>query len=326
MQRFVYKAVFIASILAVFLAPAAFAKQHADQHFAAAPSPTPAPFQAQAGLDGTDEDVLKAIQAAIQLRRAAIPTYEIYATQIDHLRVDSGQGWASAWLNPVDPQTGRVVPAEPGLALARYQDGKWQAILPGSAGWKAALADVPETILPGPEKDAWLETAAKAQAAQSTQTFSGYRLPWDPGKTIYLTQSVHHDAYTPSGSAHYAFDFAAPYDPSLHGSPMFAIHASKAGTVYLAEWRNPNGNEQYPNYIVLKDTSTNPVTYQLYLHLAQDSIPPELRSTGVAVQQGQYLGLADDTGQSTGNHLHFQVETNLASYWGQSVDIIFDDV
>ena len=236
----------------------------------------------------------------------------------------AGQGWASAWLNPVDPQTGRVVPAEPGLALA------------ARPGWPTGRRRCPERlsgkqrfwmhhnpVLPSPEKDAWLETAAKAQSAQTTNTFSGYRLPWETGKAMYLTQSVHHDAYTPSGTAHYAFDFAAPYDASQHGSPMFAVYAAKAGMVALAEWRNPNGNEQYPNYIVLKDTSTNPVSYQLYLHLAQDSIPAELRQTGAQVQQGQYLGLADDTGQSSGNHLHFQVETNPLGYWGQSVDITF---
>jgi murein DD-endopeptidase MepM/ murein hydrolase activator NlpD len=327
MPRFLSKALFIASIIAVLLAPVASAKQHAGQNFASAPTPTPGLFQAPAGQDGTDEEVLKAIQAAIQLQREAIPAYEIYATQVDHLRVDAVQGWASAWLNPLDPQTGRVVPAEPGLALARHLEGQWQMVLPGAAGWEATLQAAPDSILPSPEKGAWLETAAQARAAQTTNTFSGYRLPWESGKTMYLTQSVHHDAYTPSGTAHFAFDFAAPYDASQHGSPMFAIHAAKAGAVVSADWHQPNGNEQVPNYIVLKDSTTNPVTFQIYLHLAQDSIPVELRTPGVLVQQGQFLGLADDTGQSSGNHLHFQVVTGLTSpSWGQSVDITFDDV
>jgi murein DD-endopeptidase MepM/ murein hydrolase activator NlpD len=326
MKRLVSYGLLIASLLAMMLAPMASAKRESSPILAPPPPGGTAQSPNQTSQGGVEDQVLKAIQAAVGLQREAVPAYEIYATQIDHLRLDSGLGWATAWLNPLDPQTGRVVPAEPGLALARYQDGKWLAILPDSSEWESATLDAPETILPAPEKDAWLETAAKAQAAQTTQTFSGYRLPWDTGKTMYLTQSVHHDAYTPNGSAHYAFDFAAPYDASLHGSPMFSIRAAKGGSVALAEWRNPNGNEQYPNYIVLKDTSTSPVTYQLYLHLAQDSIPTELRTPGVQVQQGQFLGLADDTGQSTGNHLHFQVETNLASYWGQSVDITFDDV
>jgi murein DD-endopeptidase MepM/ murein hydrolase activator NlpD len=324
MKRSISYAILVSGLLIVLMAPLVSAKQQFTLNLAPVP-PTPA-TASQLAQEGPEEAVLDAIQAAVNQQREAMPVYEIYATQIDHLRVDSGQGWASAWLNPLDPHTGRVVPAEPGLALARYLAGGWQAILPGAAEWEPALLAAPEAILPAAEKDAWLETAAQAQAAQSTQTFSGYRLPWESGKTMFLTQSVHHDAYTPSGTAHYAFDFAAPYDASQHGSPMFAAYAARAGTVALAEWRNPNGNEQYPNYLVLKDTATNPVSYQLYLHLAQDSIPAELRTPGVQVQQGQYLGLADDTGQSSGNHLHFQVETTLLGYWGQSVDITFDDV
>ena len=42
--------------------------------------------------------------------------------------------------------------------------------------------------------------------------------------------------------------------------------------------------------------------------------------------QGQFLGNADDTGPSTGHHLHFHVHTNAADYWGRSVDIVFDEV
>ena len=38
------------------------------------------------------------------------------------------------------------------------------------------------------------------------------------------------------------------------------------------------------------------------------------------------IGIADDTGVSSGNHLHFMVHTYSASYWGTSIDITFDDV
>jgi hypothetical protein len=77
---------------------------------------------------------------------------------------------------------------------------------------------------------------------------------------------------------------------------------------------------------VLKDTTTSPTTYQLYLHLAQDSIPGELRTEGAYVAQGQFIGIADDTGKSTGHHLHFHVHTYPDSYWGTSLDITFEDV
>ena len=44
------------------------------------------------------------------------------------------------------------------------------------------------------------------------------------------------------------------------------------------------------------------------------------------MQQGQLIGIADDTGASTGHHLHFMVHTSPSSYWGTSVDITFADV
>ena len=79
------------------------------------------------------------------------------------------------------------------------------------------------------------------------------------------------------------------------------------------------------NYIVLKDSSTTPVTYQLYLHIANDSIPDSL-PVGASVLRGQYIANVDDTGYSTGHHLHFMVHTTSSGYWGSSVDIRFDDV
>lgn len=120
---------------------------------------------------------------------------------------------------------------------------------------------------------------------------------------------------------HHAFDFA------MVPNRMFNLHAAKDGRVKYARWSQPNNNKASPgNYLVLEDTSTTPTTYQLYLHLAQDSIPLQLREKGTLVRQGQFIGIADDTGQSKGHHLHFQVHTNPNSYWGKAVDITFDDV
>ncbi len=133
---------------------------------------------------------------------------------------------------------------------------------------------------------------------------------------------MNHDAYTPSKAAHYAFDFARGGYPSA----MFNVHAAKGGRVYKAAWSYANGNPMYTNLLVLEDTTTEPTTYQLYMHLAQDSIPIEFREKGAYVGQGQFIGVADDTGVSSGNHLHFHVHTNPASYWGHSVDITFEDV
>ena len=47
---------------------------------------------------------------------------------------------------------------------------------------------------------------------------------------------------------------------------------------------------------------------------------------GAPVQQGQFIGIADNTGNSSGHHLHFQVEGQPYLYWNTSLDITFDEV
>ena len=107
---------------------------------------------------------------------------------------------------------------------------------------------------------------------------------------------------------------------------MFPVHAAKGGVVKFAKWDVPNGETSATNYLLIEDTSTEPTTYAIYYHLAYESIPQELRTPGAPVYQGQLIANADDTGASTASHLHFMVHTNPSSYWGSSVDIVFDEV
>jgi len=226
-------------------------------------------------------------------------------------------------LTPIDPDNGQIVPTEPGLVILQRIEDEWKVYLPSDSQWLEASQSIPSELLNDEEKDDWLQKASLNLEALALGTFTGYRLPWAGGETRSMTQSVGHDRYTPSGNAHFAFDFATGGYPS----GMYNIHASRAGVLTRVRWTQANGDPASPgNYLVLEDTSTSPTTYQLYLHFAKDSIPPELRVPGVAVAQGQFLGVADDTGVSSGNHLHFMVHTNPTSYWGTSVDITFDDV
>ncbi|MCI0521384.1 MAG: Ig-like domain-containing protein [Chloroflexi bacterium] len=281
-------------------------------------APPPPPKEADPAAE-----VEAAIYAAINASRPFTLAYLIYDTQLDRLEISADNRWATAWLNPVDPSTGQVVPAEPGLAVARHEKDGWTAYLPGDAEWLLGVQNAPLDLLAVGERDFWLlEAVQAAEAAALAGPFHGYYLPWAYGESMYLTQGPHHDYYTPSGSAHYALDFAKPGAPS----GMFNLHAAKGGTVKRAVWHHPNGNPDYGNYIVLEDTTTSPTTYQLYLHLAQDSIPEALRVIGAPVARGQFLGVADDTGISSGNHLHFHVHLNPSSYWDQSQDITFVDV
>ncbi len=273
----------------------------------------------------------EAIREKINSLAENVPAYLLYFTRLDNLSLSNDGAWATAQLVPVDRSTNQVVPAEPGLAVALLEGVSWQAFLPADPGWAQAVKAAPESLISAQAKAYWLELDLQQGESPSGAPYGGYLLPWAGGASLFMTQSVHHDAYTPSGSAHYAFDFAAPWDPGTSASPMFNIYAAKAGTVkmFYDGWENGHYNDKNPNevnYLVLEDTTTSPITYQLYLHLAQDSISPKLKQVGAPAQQGEFLAQADDTGVSSGNHLHFQVHTSPTSYYSTSVDITFDDV
>ena len=280
----------------------------------AAPAP-PTP----SGNEAEKERIEEALVKAIGDQREYVLGYLVNDVQIASVQVSQDESWGVIFLEMIDPVTGELLPSEPGLAFALRSGSEWQIILPSDPGWIELVQSAPQELLTDEYKISYEEMYRTIiQTAQAT--YSGYLLPWDAGRTVYLSQSTGHDRYIPSESAHYSFDFYI-------SKTMFQSRASKAGTVWRVRWDVPNGDDSdMGNYIVLKDESTSPTTYQLYLHLAQDSIPQELRTKGAYVAQGQYIGIADDTGQSTGHHLHFHVHTNPNSYWGTSVDITFQDV
>ena len=246
--------------------------------------------------------------------------FTAYSTQLDRVEISADKKYAFAWMALLDVKSGETIPSEPGLALLQYDGVEWQVALPSDTIWETWLTDAPLDLISAGEKEFWVDLNTSYADALPLAPISGYRLPWEAGRTVYLSGSVAHDEYIPSGNSHYAFDF---YIPGV----MFNLFASRAGTVYLYHDSQPNGDVSDPgNYLVLRDTTTVPVTYQLYLHLAQSSIPLGLRSIGAPVARGQFIGISDDTGASTGHHLHYQVHTNPSSYWGKSVDITFDDV
>ena len=269
-----------------------------------------------------EEAILEAVQKAVQLHDEASLIFTIYETKIEDINISKDGQWATAWLIPIDPDTKQIIPAEPGLAIVQKNGRDWLAVLPSEDQWVALINLTPDDLIPTEMKSIWVQIAEAKSVPKSAAPYRGYYLPWKAGETMALTQSVGHDRYTPSGSAHYAFDFAKVGYPS----GMFDVHAAGFGTVKQAVWKYPNGDPQRGNYLVLEDTSTIPTTYQLYLHFAQNSIPTKFREVGAFVTQGDFIGVADDTGISSGNHLHFHVHTYPYSYWGTSVDIVFEDV
>ncbi len=271
------------------------------------------------------QDVETAIRAAIRAERDEAAALSLFETEVAEVRLSDDALWATALLLPLDPNSGDTLPCEPGLALSRWDGSAWQVILPSNPLWLEMLLQTPDSLLNAEIKAAYEEQYRQAQVDLPTSPLTGYLLPWPFGETRALSQGVVHDKYTTSGKAHFAFDYY------LSGQ-MWNLYASKGGEVWLIKEdvdtcldHSCSETQGIGNYIVLKDTTTTPVSYQLYLHIAKDSVPSNL-NVGDKVERGQLIGVVDNTGQSWGHHLHYMVHTNPYSYWGQSVDILYGDV
>lgn len=90
---------------------------------------------------------------------------------------------------------------------------------------------------------------------------------------------------------HTGVDLAAPA-----GTP---VYASGDGVVEMAQW-----NSGYGKYVQLKHVNGFETAYAHMSRIA-DGIKP-----GVRVRQGQIIGYVGTTGNSTGNHLHFEIKVN----------------
>lgn len=83
------------------------------------------------------------------------------------------------------------------------------------------------------------------------------------------------------------------------GSSSDDIIAYAAGAVDTVSY-----NEYKGYYVIIKHDSTYSTLYQ---HLKKDSITVK---KGASVSKGQKIAVMGSTGQSTGNHLHFEVHKN----------------
>ena len=79
--------------------------------------------------------------------------------------------------------------------------------------------------------------------------------------------------------------------PAPNNTPVFAV---KSGEIILSEYSN-----SYGNYIIV---CHNDNSRSLYAHLEKRYV-----KVGEAVNQGHIIGGVGSTGESTGNHLHFEI-------------------
>ncbi|MDD2909289.1 MAG: S-layer homology domain-containing protein [Candidatus Gracilibacteria bacterium] len=126
--------------------------------------------------------------------------------------------------------------------------------------------------------------------------------------TMYLGNYVFGDYDEGSGS-HPGVDIV----PQIKHDNVFAC---LSGIVYFAGTSASNGN-----YIVLKhdgvldpsDFNSTTTLYSSHLHLAELCV-----KTGDRISEGDIIGKSGNTGNSTGEHLHFQIDTATAPfhpYW-----------
>lgn len=263
----------------------------------------------------------KSVDAAVEKLKASDPGFALYNPKVNNVELSKDGKTALLWLETYDPETGEVLAREPELAIAKTnpagQKGtadEWGITLPYDPAYQKLVDEVPTNLM---GKDLVQRYQEKYAQPKVVAKFGGYYLPWAGGVSKRLTWSLSH-ASCSGADCKYAFDFA--------DGTMFPLEAAKGGTVFAAQWTCNNGSTGCTNYLILQDNSTTPVSYQLYYHMANGSLPSALRVKGARVTQGQYIGNADDTGYSTANHLHFMVHTNSYGYWGPSVDITFKDV
>ena len=105
-----------------------------------------------------------------------------------------------------------------------------------------------------------------------------------PGHTYISCHFGEADAFGNTG--HRGTDIPAP-----EGTPILAAHS---GTVLVSGWNDSYGNQ------VLLDNGAGLSTR--YAHMTQTAV-----TAGEAVTAGQVIGYVGSTGDSTGNHLHFEV-------------------
>jgi murein DD-endopeptidase MepM/ murein hydrolase activator NlpD len=296
------------------------------------PAPTPetpaipklAPAEPSQKFDDPRIQAIDDLLQQVSHQRTDILALVIYKVRIDHVDFSSDGTLALVWVKFIDPDTNAFVPGELSLSIAHQEKDAqtgtlvWKLYFQADKDWVKMLNSVPVKMLSAALRANYMPDEQPQQ--KDGKVFTGYKLPWEGGKSKYLTGSIGHvfTYKTCPADCLYAFDFA--------DGTEFPVLAAKSGKVKYAVWQYPDNQMEHANLLVLTDTTTTPTTYMLYYHLAQNSIPAALRVPGAEVLQGQFIANADNTGPSTGHHLHFMVHTDPKSFWGTSVDIVFSDV
>ncbi|PYI51242.1 peptidase M23 [Paenibacillus flagellatus] len=132
---------------------------------------------------------------------------------------------------------------------------------------------------------------AEKNKNKKTAVYTGGQLKWPlPGRTTISSGFIHRiNPVTKKSENHKGIDIPAPAGTE--------IHAAAPGTVIIAQWVNGYGNT------VVIDHGGGLETW--YGHARSLAV-----EEGDQVKAGDVISYVGSTGQSTGNHLHFEVRKN----------------
>jgi len=136
-------------------------------------------------------------------------------------------------------------------------------------------------------------SSVKTGSDIGTASAGGYFENPVPG--AILTQGIH---------GNNGVDLGAP-----SGTP---IHAAAAGTVIVSK-ADGGWNGGYGSYVVISHSNGSQT---LYAHMVKN-----IASVGETVSQGEVIGYVGETGEATGNHLHFEVR-NAKNPFGYSCTVM----
>jgi murein DD-endopeptidase MepM/ murein hydrolase activator NlpD len=154
-----------------------------------------------------------------------------------------------------------------------------------------------------------------------------YHYPWKNGVSHGVGQGNNNPGGSHNGSQAFAFDFSLPSGTE--------VRAARGGTV---EWLQQSQTTSYDPSAPTTPSNTPFANGSLqnwgntvrirhlggftswYFHLTPNSVKVKV---GDKVEAGTVIALSDNTGRTTGPHLHFQVQADSID-WGQSVAISFN--
>jgi len=207
------------------------------------------------------------------------------------------------YLQLKNPETNELIPGVVDLMVITRQNSVWTAILPGEIGYSAAFDSLPPEILRDVDTTPYKPRADRAFMESSRD----YQFPWQDGGWGTVTRS-----YWAHGPGQIDFDLTG-----------LDVTAAKNGTIIYANDSNTvNGYDRgawwYWNVVIIQHGDHE---YSLYGHLAQNSIPREIKeqcepdysrpNCAVPIQAGDLIAAEGNTGYSGARHLHLEFGQNF---------------